>query len=767
MTWTEVSRRYADSLSAALEVRRRALELAEISAAQVSSAHHVALRADVLPLERQLKRLERGEFRVAVVGLEKAGKSTFVNAWLEYDLLPSDGKRCTFTTTQVFSVASDTEQRVEVEPKNADEFRRLRDELEAAAGGSDSDRARTARADLEVIRANEKSLREVLMSPPGPRSFRDLSEVTEHLRRYVADPTVAHAVREVRVYTSRLSTASGVVFYDVPGLNSGLAKHLEESRAMLADCDAVICIQDSGRPSLEAHEQKLVTFAREGDVVEIASKLFVFFGRIDTLGTPQALARHLEEARGEWHRLARLPSQRIVAGSAGSHLLLTGTAGEEVRRRMGRIDEARLCEVAGVERSVEATGISRIKDLLAHYLEHERIAVLQSRCDGPIQTNLRVGREVFDDVRSRFPDDPEDARRAEERRQEIDFSEWCDRHMKTAQSRMVDHFKVLLDERDAATIAALRQRYEDVVRRGLQELPSRGERSRAEIFSRTSIPVFDARKANYAWREQLYQDTFALLDRVASELSAEILEETDRSIDFLTDLLWGARDVRERLTRDRIAQYQTLVKAGLSALFLRFARPVAEATVRSPLGSQTRSELSSRLGPDIELADGYYKGSRVEYRELKKWAKYGRALLDDPAVREIVLGIVPPGLPQAAVTGGMKLVAEVREAATGEDVQREVEADLEALEEYLVSSAFDAAGLRALRDQELGRIRDAFTRLQGTWTGVARNEWRAGNERLLRDLPESLRGQSFHQEVAGALRQLREALDRAQSPVAR
>ena len=48
-----------------------------------------------------LDKLEKGEYEIAIVGLEKAGKSTFANALMENDVLPSKDPRCTYTTTSI------------------------------------------------------------------------------------------------------------------------------------------------------------------------------------------------------------------------------------------------------------------------------------------------------------------------------------------------------------------------------------------------------------------------------------------------------------------------------------------------------------------------------------------------------------------------------------------------------------------------------------------------------------------------------------------
>jgi hypothetical protein len=122
MDWKSATVAYRDQLRHALSVRTQAVQLAELASAGVSPATRAALSRDTSTLERQLVRLERGEFRIAVVGLEKAGKSSFVNAWLECDILPNESARCTFTTTRIHSVRSATEQRLEIRPKTREKW---------------------------------------------------------------------------------------------------------------------------------------------------------------------------------------------------------------------------------------------------------------------------------------------------------------------------------------------------------------------------------------------------------------------------------------------------------------------------------------------------------------------------------------------------------------------------------------------------------------------------------------------------------------------
>ena len=122
MDWKTASSYYEVRLSDVLNVYRHAVDLAMLPQAEVPTKLKDALLQEYEPTRRQLARLKKREFRIAVVGLEKAGKSTFINAWLDCDLLPAKGGRCTFTTTQIYSVENESEQRLEVQVKTEEQF---------------------------------------------------------------------------------------------------------------------------------------------------------------------------------------------------------------------------------------------------------------------------------------------------------------------------------------------------------------------------------------------------------------------------------------------------------------------------------------------------------------------------------------------------------------------------------------------------------------------------------------------------------------------
>ena len=406
MDWKTASTLYANQLKTALNVRRHALDLlnlASVNHLNITQEQKTILQKAGEPAEKLMRRLQNGEFRIAVVGLEKAGKSTFVNAWLGSDLLPAKPARCTFTTTQIYSVQAQNEQRLETLPKSAEQYRAyqadLRDQLQSADKGA----AQKAENDLNVMDSNNNTLQEIIDEGKKTYNFSRLEEIKSNLSRYVADERYAHAMQEARLYTSQLAAVDGVVFYDVPGLDSGLAKHIEESKEMLADCDAIILVQRRDI-DLKSHEQDLIKFGADGDpYLKLADKLFVFWGQIDLQPSKEALQENWQQLLSKW-AVFEIPEHRIVSGSAGAHLVLQGFdlpfvgSLEQIQDKM-RV----LTGTTSPNELKDATGILELQQRIQNYLDHERTELLKKRCNGMITDILKTAQEIYKTVADVYP----------------------------------------------------------------------------------------------------------------------------------------------------------------------------------------------------------------------------------------------------------------------------------------------------------------------------------------------------------------------------
>ena len=756
MDWKTASSYYETRLTDALNIQRHAVNLANLPQAEVPEKLKQILVQEAQPARRQLERLKKREFRIAVVGLEKAGKSTFVNAWLECDLLPAKGARCTFTTTQIYSVEHESEQRLEIKVKTEEQFINLSNELRTS-------NEKNAKQDLRTIEENDVTLQQVIIEGNRTFPFTRLEDIREPLKKYVADEKYAHAVLEARLYTNKLAQAEGIVFYDVPGLDSGLAKHVDEAQEMLSDCDAVILVQRF--TSLREKELEIIKFTEQGDKnVTVADKLFVFLSRIDSLGSAEAMKTHIQEAAQDWLKRANLPNHRIVSGSAGAYLLLNNIAGEQTKLEIGdtHVIQSHLQRLTGIDDleilKTEATGIPVIKEKIFDYINTERVAILKKRCEASLHTIISTSEEIYRLVSKNHPENPEQAKLFAENNQRVLFAEWWNQKWLIIKADLQKYYDAYiinkaLDNLTANSLTQIekfREGYLEIVDQEMQKLREETFKKKDTIFLANSNPEFDRMKANFAWREDLYNDISRLLSNIARQLALELQNESLNLVAYMTSLLWGSDQVKARLIENSEDYFLAKLENSLSVLFLRFARPVAEALIRGPVNSDTRNKIIKSLGVDIEIVDNYYSGKEPAYSLLKRYVKYGADLLFNLEVRQQVLGItgIVTGIATAAINN------EIPQQA----VIFEVENDINAFEEYLKFAIFNAASFESYCIQELKGLVDSFREKEGTWTGVALNEWLEGNPLLLAEIPNNLKSQESNLEVSERLRQLSIAL---------
>lgn len=782
MDWKTASARYANQLKSALAVRRHALDLANLASVAhlgITPEQKATLQRAGGPAEKLMRRLQNGEFRIAVVGLEKAGKSTFVNAWLGSDLLPAKTERCTFTTTQIYSVQDPNGQRLETLPKTDVLYAAYQADLLAQSQGPDSSAAQKAGNDLEVMDKHRATLQEIIAEGKKIYRFSRLEDIKDNLSRYVADERYAHAMQEARLYTSQLAAVDGVVFYDVPGLDSGLTKHIEESKDMLADCDAIILVQRRDI-DLKAHEQDLLKFGKTGDpYLQLADKLFVFWGQIDLQPSREALDKNWQQLLAKWAAFD-IPENRIVRGSAGAHLVLQGFDLEQV----GSLQQIQqkmqsLTGLSSPEALAQATGIAELQRRIQHYLDNERSGLLKKRCAGMTDDILQTAKSIYQTVAAVYPEDPEQAKRAQEKTNNIEFHQWWENCWQKIRANVNNRFKEG-NEVSAQNRQLFRVRYEELVKEKMNALPARQLEKRQQIFDSVSNPVFDAAKANIEWRQALHSDIRKMIEELAKNLAGELQQEALDLIAELEKQLWHSQDVKPKLIEDD-KHYVALLEHSLNTLFLRFARPVVELLIRGPVGSTTRKEAQNKIGADIEIIDNYYSGREPALESLRKYTNHGLKLLTDTQKRKDVLGVAAPVLaaivtsnPFAtmAFTAATTLVDEMPAASHHDNpamdeqaMIAEVEADIRVLEHYLVYGIFEASGFSAYCQQELDKLRDSFLdgANKGYWTAIVGEEWRKGNAELLKDLPAALRLFNFDTETSDRLKQLRIALDNLSS----
>lgn len=357
-----------------------------------------------------LNKLRTKEFTVAVVGLEKAGKSTLGNALLKLMVLPEYTERCTYTTTEIRSGNEDEGEIVfySVEEFNAD-FRKMLDQVKYPSGINFSnidlnsfnrhwenmEQKDYAMFNLyngttvEDIRAIIEG-RSILNSMLGksPRKFVGDSELKgDEFQRYITgiDDIIngsvirsphPYAVKKVNIKSRNLGDMKNIVLFDVPGFDSPTDLHKKQTKQMLQEADAIILVTNVTEPSLKGTQLDMLRTVQDEDGVRLSEKAFVFGNKLDMAANKQIAIddkRTLQNEAVNKHRIATI--NHVFAGSAKAYLEGLNLRSKDEERR-GAINVASTLEEWGMENGIE----SLVKGLTDYY-NNDRFEVLKKRAE--------------------------------------------------------------------------------------------------------------------------------------------------------------------------------------------------------------------------------------------------------------------------------------------------------------------------------------------------------------------------------------------------
>lgn len=373
------------------------------------------LRALKSEAETVLRKLKNNEFEIAIVGLEKAGKSTFANALMENNLLPTKDSRCTFTSTQIEYSGDDKDDSAIVSFYDQEEFDKdFKDKL-CKLGFPNYERysfdtigekqymslyenevsdekkrlyGDSIHEDIVAIIKNVNSLSELLGRPAIPFGAERIN--SGELEAYITDEAKARAVKQVIIRSKKLGEMKNAVIFDVPGFNSPTELHKIQTLERMRSADAIVVVANGISPSLTGESLKIL---RESDDNgnPLNEKLFVFVNKIEGA---RDISLNISDTINEWTSkefVAQSNKHRIVFGSALAHLQ---SAGLDKDNRVLKQFEERKGELP------DGDGIDAIRRKLAEYNNNERFEVLKRRINR-IKADIV---KAFNDIRSSSDD---------------------------------------------------------------------------------------------------------------------------------------------------------------------------------------------------------------------------------------------------------------------------------------------------------------------------------------------------------------------------
>lgn len=364
--------------------------------------------------EKLYKKLDKNEFEIAIVGLEKAGKSTFGNALMENRILPDADERCTYTSTCIrygndravvkfFSAAEMNDvfkgylDTLGVENSDSYTYSGIaKSEYLALFSKLDSrDRDRfenTVHQDIINLLDNRNEILSKYIGQPD-KVFEGDDLYGEEFKAYIVSPKVAVAVKEVSIESSKLGKLQNAVIYDVPGFDSPTSMHLEQTKTRMKEADAIILIASAEKPSMTAPALNMFQEVVDEDNVSLTDKLFIFGNRADGANT---LGKNIDTLKSEARRWKLLDesqlNDRIAVGSAKAHLQKKQiVSGDSCIKKVEEDPEYKKAWAHG-------TGIEYIYEKLVEYNQTERFPIIKKK----IRKNNEELREIFKELKEKY-----------------------------------------------------------------------------------------------------------------------------------------------------------------------------------------------------------------------------------------------------------------------------------------------------------------------------------------------------------------------------
>jgi len=808
-TWLETCQQQLARLEKTSVLADKLVTLCNKTEVDIAPELQQKLNAEHARLNQQLERLRANRFEVAVIGLEKAGKSALLNAWLGQEILPSARERCTFTSTEIWSAQTEQDQLLAIQYYSKEEISKLqsqrRDAL-ASAVLSDKEK-KEIQEDYDDTEKNLSAIYEFSRHKSGfTQAFIDISEINEHLQSAIfKNRAQSLAIKRIQLKTVRLRSDRDIIFHDVPGFNSGILMHAEQAIDRLKNCDAIIYAKEMKQPSITGPEKDMLLVAdAEDPSIRVSDKIFVVLTQADALDDQIDFKDTYEKHRNYW---PTVPERRLIPVCARAHLVEFGIPSEDTLRRSKSADDKLKLKKIGI-----TDGMPLLKEAVSFYIDNERADVLKKRCDALVGNMRHYAGEILMKLEpiygnSVISESQEDDLLGKE------FNQWWGREWQRIKKDFDVWYAESIQGRKEADalgaeheeLAALHTAYDEKIGALLTQLTTAQPEELKRIYTAGgTMSMPDAREGNYKIREELFREIQQKFETEMTDQLAQALQALiDQIVNKTQELLWDTEDVRKNLLHSHIDEgiEQARIRHGFQVLFLRFGRVAVEVFIAKPL--QARERLLNERAAEIKTLEAFYQGvEKEDYRQagrLTYYLRYGlweKAINSIPALagktsrasaktansqdmadvvaaevtatagrtsRTAKAAGIQDVVQESAVNTKKELEEPVKssEPANFEQVVEEINGDLAALQDYLKNSVFYAAGFITYCNQELERIRNRFKEMEDNerqWIGIIRTAVKyERNPKIPYNIAHTKRDFRMRREIALELKEVRES----------
>ena len=359
--------------------------------------------------QKLLRKLKTNEFEIAIVGLEKAGKSTFANSLIDNSVLPSAPERCTFTATRLCHGPDKATIEFYCESEFNEIFVQLLKEIKYPNAEVTTFRNLTIDKFEQFFAKLEETEKELYKNHVGKtdEGVKDILKNRDELRltgesmvfsgddlnkdifqSYIkgenkgTNTSKPRSVKKIEILSSRLQKLETAIIYDVPGFDSPTKIHIRQTEERLKEADAIILVTNVGRnPSIQGTSLSVINKNTDADGIALKDKLFVFGNQIDTANSASEAAGNQEILIKDVEKYKIGRRDRVFVGSALKYLIDKKIIENEYNPTF-QVDD----------------GIESIRAELIRYYETDRFEILKRKIDA----NRSLLQSLFKEIRDQL-----------------------------------------------------------------------------------------------------------------------------------------------------------------------------------------------------------------------------------------------------------------------------------------------------------------------------------------------------------------------------
>ena len=559
--------------------------------------------SDLFSLVSNINRKISSEtFEVAIIGLEKAGKSTFANALIKNNVLPCESTRCTFTSTRLeYGNNTATVEFIDKNQLDNDfkdllkmvDFPNSQELTVDSLSEKDIDNyfslleirnpqlhhAYSGRVDQDIKAyiTGKKEINE--FCGKAPENFKNEELKLQKFKRFITDPSISRTVANVKIYSKELSEMKNAIIFDVPGFDSPTNIHEEQTLEKLKNSDVIIMVTNVGdTPNIKGPQLNLLKRESDFDGIKLNEKMFIFGNKVDRANDFASAKNNIETLIKEsTEKYNLVKKDRIFIGSAKAYL-------EEMK-----IDEtivaSKIMKDLNLPNSIDETRIA-----LEKFYKEERFTVLKVRANNAIQ---RIKEHLSKIVKENFSES--NLQRIRMRNIETTF----DLHEKSEIIKgKIENLRKNLKENEAS----IKQSFEKIIKEGVS-LKIRDTTIEAINNTITRVDTdlhgtpFPAVLVNISLRQEIYINYLEQFSGIIVNVTDGKIEELEREIILIFRQSLGIDESNEHFSKindelmiliENLKGDSKFSRQSFIPLIERFSGVVFDLLLNKPLGSPDR-----------------------------------------------------------------------------------------------------------------------------------------------------------------------------------